>query len=106
MFVSAVGNSLAKVALDAVIQRDVVELLRSSAFGRSETFLQLAWVLGAAIGVLMPAGSGTLAFAVVGGIVAVATVIVALRHRAMSRVSSAPTTPVQWTPPPGNVAQY
>ena len=49
MFVSAVTNSISKIALDAVIQRDVIEALRTSAFGRSETFLQLAWVLGAAI---------------------------------------------------------
>ena len=54
MFVSAVANALSKIALDSLIQRDVVETLRSSAFARSETFLQLAWVVGAAIGVVLP----------------------------------------------------
>ncbi len=58
MFVSAVTNALSKIALDALIQRDVVETLRSSAFARSETFLQLAWVLGAGVGVLLPSTHG------------------------------------------------
>ena len=64
MFVSAVCNSLAKLSLDAIIQRDVAESMRSSAFGRSETFLQLAWVLGAAIALLLPSKHGQLGFGV------------------------------------------
>ena len=60
----AVANSLSKLSLDAIIQRDVAESLRSSAFGRSETFLQLAWVLGAAIALLLPARNGWLGFVV------------------------------------------
>jgi hypothetical protein len=64
MFVSAVCNSLSKLSLDAIIQRDVDESLRSSAFGRSETFLQLAWVLGAAIALLLPSRHGQLGFAI------------------------------------------
>ncbi|MBN9620839.1 MAG: MFS transporter, partial [Actinobacteria bacterium] len=39
MLIASTGNSLSKIALDALIQRDVVETLRSSAFARSETFL-------------------------------------------------------------------
>jgi MFS family permease len=58
--VVGVGNALGKLALDAIIQRDVNEDLRSSAFARSETFLQLAWVLGAALAVILPAGHGKL----------------------------------------------
>jgi hypothetical protein len=83
MFASAVANSLAKVALDAVIQRDVLESLRSSAFGRSEAFLQLAWVLGAAIACLLPGKNGALGFWLAGVFVAVLAIIVALRNRAM-----------------------
>ncbi|MGB8202181.1 MAG: MFS transporter, partial [Pseudonocardiaceae bacterium] len=37
-----------------VIQRGVPEASRASAFGRSETVLQSAWVLGGALGVLVP----------------------------------------------------
>lgn len=44
----AVGlcQSLGKLSLDALIQRDVPETVRTSVFARSETVLQLAWVLG------------------------------------------------------------
>jgi MFS family permease len=53
-FVASTASALAKVCLDAVIQRDLPERSRASAFGRSETFLQLAWVFGGAMGVLLP----------------------------------------------------
>jgi hypothetical protein len=52
--VGAVGSALAKNSLDAVIQDDLPEESRASAFGRSETVLQLAWVFGGALGVLLP----------------------------------------------------
>ncbi|MEU7475367.1 MFS transporter [Lentzea sp. NPDC042327] len=50
----ATASSLAKISLDAVIQDDLPEESRASAFGRSETILQLAWVFGGALGVLLP----------------------------------------------------
>ena len=52
--VAATCSAIAKVCLDAVIQRDMPEASRASAFGRSETVLQLAWVVGGALGVLLP----------------------------------------------------
>ncbi|MBO0876342.1 MAG: MFS transporter, partial [Pseudonocardia sp.] len=52
--VASTASALAKVCLDAVIQRDLPERSRASAFGRSETVLQLAWVFGGAMGVLLP----------------------------------------------------
>lgn len=52
--VAATCSAIAKVCLDAVIQRDLPEASRASAFGRSETVLQLAWVVGGALGVLLP----------------------------------------------------
>lgn len=52
--VAGAGSSLAKVCLDAVIQRELPEASRSSVFGRSETVLQLSWVFGGALGVLLP----------------------------------------------------
>jgi predicted MFS family arabinose efflux permease len=100
MFVSSATNSLAKIALDAVVQRDVPETLRSSAFARSETFLQLAWVLGATVAVLLPSTNGSLGFWIAGAVVGVVTVVVLLRHRVMRRAASAPG----WQPPPGSVA--
>ncbi len=52
--VAATGSAVAKVCLDAVIQRGVPEVSRASAFGRSESVLQMAWVMGGALGVLLP----------------------------------------------------
>jgi MFS family permease len=52
--VGATASALAKNSLDAAIQDDLPEESRASAFGRSETVLQLAWVLGGALGVLLP----------------------------------------------------
>lgn len=49
---------MAKLALDAVIQRDIAEDTRASAFGKSETAVQLAWVIGGAFG-LIPFGGRT-----------------------------------------------
>ena len=37
-----------------MIQHDLPEQSRASAFGRSETVLQLAWCLGGAVGLLLP----------------------------------------------------
>ena len=51
---AATASGLAKISLDATIQNDLPEASRASAFGRSETILQLAWVFGGALGVLLP----------------------------------------------------
>jgi Major Facilitator Superfamily len=67
--VAGVCSSLGKLSLDALIQRDVPETVRTSVFARSETVLQLAWVLGGGCGILMPLiprlGFGFLAFVLV-----------------------------------------
>lgn len=52
--VTGLAPSLSKLSLDALIQRDTLERVRTSAFARSETLLQLAWVLGGALGLAMP----------------------------------------------------
>ncbi|GGX18372.1 MFS transporter [Streptomyces chartreusis] len=52
--VAGFAQALAKLSLDALIQRDVPELVRTSAFARSETLLQVCWVLGGAIGIVLP----------------------------------------------------
>ncbi len=83
MLICAVANSLSKLSLDAIIQRDVAEMLRSSAFGRSETFLQLAWVLGATIALLLPAGNGRLGFIVAAGVLGFVAITMALHERSL-----------------------
>jgi len=53
-FVAGLTQCLAKLSLDATIQRDVPERVRTSAFARSDTTLQLAWVLGGFVGIALP----------------------------------------------------
>ena len=107
VYIGAVANSISKIALDALVQRDVVETLRSSAFARSETFLQLAWVFGAAVGVVLPTShtlGGAIGFWVAALVVgAVATVIV-LRDRALRRTTRPVQTVHEWPQQPGSVA--
>jgi len=51
---AGLAQSLGKLSLDAVIQRDVPEAVRTSAFARSETLLQLSWVVGGGVGIVLP----------------------------------------------------
>lgn len=52
--VAGFAQALSKLSLDALIQRDVPEQVRTSAFARSETLLQVSWVFGGAVGIVMP----------------------------------------------------
>ncbi|MDQ1287537.1 MAG: hypothetical protein QG622_1102 [Actinomycetota bacterium] len=52
--VAGTAQSLGKLCLDALVQREIPEQVRTSAFARSETVLQLAWVLGGGIGLVLP----------------------------------------------------
>jgi hypothetical protein len=47
------SSAIAKASLDASLQDDLPEESRASAFGRSESLLQLGWVAGGATGVLI-----------------------------------------------------
>jgi MFS family permease len=52
--VAGLGQALAKFSLDATIQRDIPTNVQASAFGRSDTTCQLAWVLGGFVGIALP----------------------------------------------------
>ncbi|MEV4435550.1 MFS transporter [Streptomyces sp. NPDC049585] len=52
--VAGIAQALGKQSLDSLIQRDVPEQVRTSAFARSETLLQMCWVVGGAIGIVLP----------------------------------------------------
>ncbi|MGF1425232.1 MFS transporter [Kitasatospora sp. LaBMicrA B282] len=69
--VAGIAASLAKLALDSLIQRDVPEAVRTSTFARSETLMQLAWVFGGALGILLPL-DGTLGLSVAAALLGVA----------------------------------
>ncbi len=99
--VGATCSALAKVALDAVIQRDLPERSRASAFGRSETVLQLAWVFGGALGVLLPHDSYRLGFGVVAGVVALVglqAALVSRGHTLLPRLRPLPRPPSRRPP--------
>lgn len=52
--VAGISQQLGKLALDSLIQDTVPEYMRTSVFGRSETLLQLSWVIGGIIAVVIP----------------------------------------------------
>jgi len=51
---AGVCQALGKLSLDSLIQGEVGERNRSSTFARSETLLQLSWVLGGFLGIALP----------------------------------------------------
>jgi predicted branched-subunit amino acid permease len=53
-FVAGLCAQLAKLSYDAVVQRDVPEVVRTSVFARSETAFQVCWVLGGTLGIVLP----------------------------------------------------
>lgn len=72
--VAGFAQQLGRLSLDAVVQRDVPDDVRASAFARSDTLLQLAWVLGGGLGIALPLipplGLGIAAGGLVVGLVA------------------------------------
>jgi len=101
--VGSTCSSLAKVCSDAVIQRDMSQESMASAFGRTETILQLSWTFGGALGVLLPP-IYWLGFTVVSGLLVLGTIQTVLAHRGGSLIPqlggdrSARTTRLPRTP--------
>lgn len=52
--VLSLGSAISKSCLDATIQENLDPAAQASAFGLSETTLQLSWVLGGTLGLLLP----------------------------------------------------
>lgn len=80
---AAAASALAKVSLDASLQNDVPDRSRASAFGRSETALQLSWVFGGALGILLPT-EYWIGFTVISGLLVIGFVQTILTYRGMS----------------------
>ena len=53
-FAQGLSAQLAKLCFDALVQRDVPERVRTSVFAWSETMLQMLWVLGGGLGIVLP----------------------------------------------------
>ncbi|MFF7280638.1 MFS transporter [Streptomyces griseorubiginosus] len=87
--VAGFAQALSKLSLDALIQRDVPELVRTSAFARSETMLQVSWVFGGAVGIVMPL-NGYLGLSVAAAVVAAGWLATAKGLIASARHGSGP----------------
>ncbi len=85
-------QQLGKLALDAVIQESVPEHTRTSVFGRSETLIQLAWVIGGGLAVLLPADA-TIGMTVIAVVLVAWLLVVLLPSRAGRRVRGRATGP-------------
>ncbi len=79
-------QSLGKLSLDALIQRDVGEEVRTSMFARSETLLQLSWVTGGLLGI----GLFTLGVSAPLGMVITAVILLAWGSFVMARALNPP----------------
>jgi len=82
ILVANVSQSLSKLGLDSVIQRDALEHVRTSAFARSETVLQLSWVLVGFVAIVLPSNGSlglTLGSAVL--VVVLASTVKSVRTR-------------------------
>ncbi|GEE01096.1 hypothetical protein nbrc107696_15420 [Gordonia spumicola] len=112
-FVGSATSAIAKVCMDSSIQDDLPEESRASAFGRSETVLQLCWVIGAGVGVLLgdhKPPSLSLGFTVVAVMVGIGTVQTVLTSRGATLIPgfggrrpdhAAPTVAFAAVPPSG-----
>jgi hypothetical protein len=89
-FTTGFAQQLAKLCLDAIIQRDVPERIRTSIFARAETLLQLAWVIGGILGIALPGTGGEVGLAV-GATVLVFAFVLVVRSVIMERRATATT---------------
>jgi MFS family permease len=87
-FVGALGQSLGKLGLDAIVQREIGEEIRSSTFAVSETVHQLVWVIGGltGLGLSIVASNGHLALAAVAGALALSLAALASPRRSRRAV--------------------
>jgi len=100
-FVAALGQSLGKLSLDAVVQREIGDEIRSSTFAVSETLHQLVWVIGGLAGLAMSTvANGHVALGVLAVALGVATVALAGQRRRGRRTADTPvrTWPVDPAP--------
>jgi MFS family permease len=83
---------LSKLCFDALVQRDVPEHVRTSVFGWSETMLQMLWVVGGALGIVLPLDPH-IGFPVCAAAVACTVVVAARQKRVAARYAPAPQRP-------------
>jgi hypothetical protein len=94
-FSAAVGQTLVKLALDSIVQREIPNEVRSSTFAASETLHQLSWVMGGLLGLLLSltnSGVTGLAVAAVGLTLSLCSLLLARRRRIIRARRPAPAT--------------
>lgn len=72
---AGLAPALSKLSLDALIQRDTLERVRTSAFAKSETFLQFAWVIGGGIALVLPS-NGILGVSLLAGALSLTALLI------------------------------
>jgi predicted MFS family arabinose efflux permease len=95
-FTAALAAGLAKLALDSIVQREIGEEIRSSAFAVSETLNQVSNVAGSVAGVLVSMlnnGQVALAIPAAGLAVALVTLIARRRRRVLASRHDIPARP-------------
>ena len=88
VFVFGLASGAAKVAFDAIVQRETPEAGRGWAFARFESILQLAWVAGALIPLIIeiPASPGAIGVGIAANLVALLFTFTRQRARAAARL--------------------
>ncbi|GAA4241603.1 MFS transporter [Actinomadura meridiana] len=91
---AGLGQVLGKLSMDAVVQREIGEEMRSSTFAVSETLHQLVWVIGGLLGLGMSiVADGRVALAIVSAALAVALALLLRRQAVTRRRSDHPRPP-------------
>ncbi|MWA06780.1 MFS transporter [Actinomadura sp. LD22] len=94
---AGLGQVLGKLSMDAVVQREIGEEVRSSTFAVTETLHQLAWVVGGLLGLGMSiVADGRVAMAIVAAALALSLgLLLTRRAGAHRRVRPGPGAPIK-----------
>jgi MFS family permease len=93
---AGLGQVLGKLSMDAVVQREIGEEVRSSTFAVTETLHQLAWVVGGLLGLGMSiVADGRVALAVVAAALAVSLGLLLTRRAGTRRRVPSTTGPIK-----------
>ncbi|MQA93276.1 MAG: MFS transporter [Streptosporangiales bacterium] len=92
-FAAAFCQAFGKLGMDAIVQREIGEEIRSSTFAVTETLHQLAWVAGGLLGLgVSLAANGTVGLGVVAGALAITFVVLAIQRVRRKRAVRAART--------------
>ncbi|MFB4296456.1 MFS transporter [Actinomadura sp. NTSP31] len=94
---AGLGQVLGKLSMDAVVQREIGEEVRSSTFAVTETLHQLSWVVGGLLGLGMSiVADGRVALAIVAGALTLSLALLLTRQAgAQRRVRSQAGAPIK-----------